>query len=254
MNLNGGVESRDRPGSGPEPPAFEEIQGFTFAAAITSTHHRSLNRRKQIAQLSPSASFGYTTSSSVIFVTMSEFFEAHDPSDPAFYGPSQTALLLLDFHNLLVEKLGGPSAPAALDTAARLRSWAKSRGIVIIATMKGQDGEEAPVLSQDTDTNDHTFLRTPGYVSALQSPGLLDFLRGKGIKSLIMTGLSTSGCVLRTAIPATEADFVVTVVSDACADPVESNHGFLIERILPSRAHVLTASQVLAMYGDRSDA
>lgn len=203
---------------------------------------------------------------------MSEFFESQDPSNPGFYGPSQTALLLLDFHNLLVNKLGGPAAAAALDTAARLRSWAKSRGILvihalidtnasppptakgaerltkIIATMKGRDGEEASVLLQDADTNDYTFSRTPGYVSALQSPGLLDFLRDKGIKSLIMTGLSTSGCVLRTAIPATEADFVVTVISDACADPVKGNHGFLIEKILPSRAHVLTASQVLAIF------
>jgi nicotinamidase-related amidase len=209
---------------------------------------------------------------------MSELFDSHDPSNPAYYRPSQTALLLLDFHNILVEKFGGPAAPAALDTAARLRTWAKSCGMVVIhalidtnasppptakgaerltrivATMKDRDGEEAPVLLQDTDSNDHTFRRTPGYISALQSPGLLDFLRRSGIKSLIMAGLSTSGCVLRTAVPATEEDFVVTVVSDACADPVDGNHDFLIERILLSRAHVLTASQVLDGYTNPTNA
>lgn len=199
---------------------------------------------------------------------MSESTESHDPSDPAYYGPSETALLLLDFHNLMVEKLGGPGAPEALDTAVSLRTWAKSRGIIVIhalldtkasppptakgaerlkrivASMEDRDGAEASILLQDSDSNDHTFLRTPGYVSALQSPGLLDFLRYSDLMSLILAGLSTSGCVLRTAVSATEADFVVTIVRDACADPVDGNHHFLIEKILPSRAHILTASQL----------
>ncbi|KAG9694565.1 hypothetical protein KCU95_g5648, partial [Aureobasidium melanogenum] len=209
---------------------------------------------------------------------MSELFDSHDSSNPAYYSPSQTALLLLDFHNIVVEKFGGPAAPAALDTAARLRTWAKSCGIVVIhalidtnasppptakgaerltrivATMKDRDGEEAPVLLKDTGSSDHTFRRTPGYISALKSPGLLDFLRRSGIKSLVLAGLSTSGCLLRTAIPATEEDFVVTVVSDGCADPVDGSHDFLIEKILPSRAHVLTASQLVDGYGNRVDA
>lgn len=209
---------------------------------------------------------------------MSKLFHSDDPSDPAHYGPSQTALLLLDFHNLMVEKLGGPAAPAALDVAARLRKWAKTRGIVVIhalidtnasppptakgaerlsrivATMQERYGEEAAVLLQNTDADDHAFLRAPGYVSALQSPRLLDFLHRRGIKSLILAGLSTSGCVLRTAVFATETDFVVTTVSDACADPVEGNHDFLVGKILPSRAHVLTASQLINGYGIGPDA
>ncbi|KAK5999323.1 hypothetical protein QM012_005598 [Aureobasidium pullulans] len=209
---------------------------------------------------------------------MSQLFDPHDPSNPAYYGPSQTAVLLLDFHNLMVEKLGGPAAHAALDTAARLRIWARSSGIVVIhalidpdasppptakgaerlarivATMKDRDGEETSALLQNTDSNDHTFSRTPGYVSALQSPGLMDFLLRRGIKSLILAGLSTSGCVLRTAVPATEADFIVTIVSDACADPVDGNHDFLIQKILPSRAYVLTLSDLLNEYGARDNA
>lgn len=96
--------------------------------------------------------------------------------------------------------------------------------------------------------------QTPGYVSALQSPGLLDFLRRSDIKSFIIAGLSTSGCVLRTAVPATEGDFVVTVVSDACADSVDGNHDFLIEKILLFRAHVLTASQMLDGYTNTPNA
>ncbi|KAG9836549.1 hypothetical protein KCU68_g10773, partial [Aureobasidium melanogenum] len=139
-----------------------------------------------------------------------------------------------------------PSPPPTAKGAERLTR--------IVATMKDRDGEEAPVLLKDTGSSDHTFRRTPGYISALKSPGLLDFLRRSGIKSLVLAGLSTSGCLLRTAIPATEEDFVVTVVSDGCADPVDGNHDFLIEKILPSRAHVLTASQLVDGYGNRVDA
>lgn len=45
-------------------------------------------------------------------------FDATDKSNPGHYGPYQTALLLLDFHTLFVERNGGPRARAALEVAA----------------------------------------------------------------------------------------------------------------------------------------
>jgi nicotinamidase-related amidase len=65
---------------------------------------------------------------------------------------------------------------------------------------------EPQELMEGGDDMDVTFKRRPGYVSALKSPGLEDFLREKGIQSLFLAGLSTSGCVLRTALAAGDAD------------------------------------------------
>ncbi|KAI5458820.1 Isochorismatase-like protein [Mariannaea sp. PMI_226] len=197
---------------------------------------------------------------------------APDLSSPFSYNGSTTALLLLDFHSLLVDVVGGAKAAAAVSVAANMRTWAKSQGITVIhalididdtpfptckdakrilefaAAMKKSGAEESPQLGQSLDDNEVMFKRKPGYVSALKSPGIEEFLAKKGIKSLIMTGLSTSGCVLRTAYPAADAEFVVSVISDACADRDEEVHELVLKKLLPSRAHVGSASQFQQEY------
>lgn len=193
-----------------------------------------------------------------------------DPSTPAHYFPSQTALLLLDFHSYFVDNLGGSAASDAAAVAASMRTWALSHGIPVIhapldteqkpfptckdagrfelvtKTMKDSGGarEPANLLPTGAPTEDEpTFPRRPGYVSALTAPGLREYLDGRDIKSLLMCGLSTSGCVMRTAMPATDAEYVVTVVSDGCADPKEGLHEVVLE-LLRNRAYVMSAGEV----------
>ncbi|KAI2633592.1 Isochorismatase hydrolase [Hypomontagnella submonticulosa] len=194
-------------------------------------------------------------------------FNPADITTPGHYGPSQTALLLLDFHTMLVRKVGGPKAVAALETAAKVRAWAKSQGIQVIhclidfedtpfptcmgadklgqmvAMAKADGGEEAIELSEGGSDGEVTFTRKPGHVSALKSPGLEDFLKQKGVTSLVLTGLSTSGCVMRTAVAATDAEYVVTVISDGCADPAEDVHEVMVGKVLSSRGYVVTAAE-----------
>ena len=193
-------------------------------------------------------------------------FDAADKTTPGYYGSTQTALLLLDFHSLFVQIAGGAAAPAALTVAAKMASWARSQGIQvihglvdvnskpcetckdanrlvgIISAMKEGDGEEPAKLTEGAE-NDITFTRTPGHVSALKSLGLTEFLQRKGIKSLVLTGLSTSGCVMRTAVAATDAEYVVTTISDACADPGDGVHDMMIGKILNNRGYVCTAAE-----------
>lgn len=190
-----------------------------------------------------------------------------DPSDlttPGHYAASQTALLLLDFHQAFIEKAAGPDATVAFHNAARLRLWARSKGIQVIhclidgqaipfPTCKGfvrfegiaraMANDEPQELLEGGDNGDVTFKRRPGYISALKSPGLEDFLREKGIQSLFLAGLSTSGCVLRTALAAGDAEFVVTVVADGCADARKEVHDVALE-IMGNRGYVATAEDI----------
>ncbi|KIW58564.1 hypothetical protein PV05_03072 [Exophiala xenobiotica] len=201
--------------------------------------------------------------------TLEDMFNAADIATPGYYGPSETALLLLDFHTMFVKQAGGEKAPAALEVAANLRTWAQTQGIQVIhalidinmtpfptcknserftsigAAMKstGTDVEPHELLSKSgSGVDDVTFTRRPGYVSALKSPGLDDFLQKKGIKSLVLTGLSTSGCVARTTFAATDAEYVVTVISDGCAERDEDVHDMMVQRLFNSRAYVATAA------------
>ncbi|KAJ6121110.1 Isochorismatase hydrolase [Penicillium sp. IBT 18751x] len=189
-----------------------------------------------------------------------------DKSCPSHWGPSQTALLLLDFHSMFVSRLP-EKGPAAVKVAAEMKTWAKSKGIkvvhalidfsaspfetckgserlaAIVEAMKEHGATESSELLQDTD-DEVTFLRRPGYVSALKSPGLDDYLKKNNIKSLLLAGLSTSGCVTRTAIPACDEEYVVTTISDACADSDDELHRVMLEKVLNNRGYVSSANEI----------
>jgi nicotinamidase-related amidase len=53
----------------------------------------------------------------------------------------------------------------------------------------------------------------------------LDFtLRQKGIRTLVVTGVATWACVLKTVLDACEMGYEVMVPADACASPVPEGH------------------------------
>ncbi|KAI4850299.1 Isochorismatase hydrolase [Aureobasidium sp. EXF-8846] len=199
-------------------------------------------------------------------------FDANDRTNPAYYGPSQTAFLLLDFHTMFVQH-SGPSATLAVAVAAKFKRWAASQGILvihvlidtskppfptckdgrryqtIISAMESSNTTVEPAeLIGDAEEENLTFLRRPGHISALRSPGLMELLAKKGMESLLLAGLSTSGCVLRTASQATDEDFVVTVLRDGCADAKEGLHDMLMDRILDARGYVFTAEYFQELY------
>ena len=203
-------------------------------------------------------------------------FNPSDPSNPAHYSPFQTALLLLDFHTTFLKALG-PSSSPAVTTAANLRKWAKYQNIhvlhclvdtsnppsfstcksnnmveEVVASMIGSlDAEEPASLVENVDGDggeEVTFTRPACYGSALKSPGLLQYLQKNGIKSLILAGISSAGVLLRTALAATDEEFVVTVVEDGCAEFKEEVHEVLMRDVLPARAYVVRAGTFMEGY------
>ena len=198
-------------------------------------------------------------------IVTAHMFNSSDKTTPGAYGPSQTALLLIDFHTRFVEKVGGPNAPAALQVATELRSWAKAQGIQVIQclldaktapypTLKGVQryagvmemmsapggGGELHEKLQGGDHDDTVFRRRPGHASAFYSPGLDEFLKNKCITSLIIAGLPTSGSVGRTAFAAADAEYVTTVISDACVDPQQDMHEAMVDTLLGAKGWVST--------------
>ena len=65
-----------------------------------------------------------------------------------------------------------------------------------------------------------------------------------GVDTLILAGISTSGVVLSTVRDASDRDYRVLVVADATADRESDVHQFLIERIFPRQADVITTAQL----------
>jgi nicotinamidase-related amidase len=81
-------------------------------------------------------------------------------------------------------------------------------------------------------------------VGAFSTTDLDAQLRDRGIDTLILAGISTSGVVLSTVRDASDRDYRVLVLADATADPEPEVHEFLIERILPRQADVITTAQL----------
>ena len=186
---------------------------------------------------------------------------------PGHYRPQQTALLLLDYSHFIINNTGA-KAHSAVKVATSMRAWARSHGIEVIHCLIDFSGDTDPLHTykdlsrlqgliarvQTSESGsepaellegaaDKTFYRRLGNISAIHPADVKQYLRGKGIKSLVIMGLSTSGCVLRTSFEAAEEGFVVTIISDGCADRDQDVHEVLFSKVLQQAAFAMTAAE-----------
>ena len=204
-------------------------------------------------------------------------FDAQNPCSPLSVSNSQTALLLLDYQNLAIASLG-EDATKLVSTAKTMQRWAVENQIKVIHCLvetKGQTPkpsmkmagrfkmlqeklQETPALGDEDErlasiSADEQFdKRRPGYVSALQGPKLGEILAAAKVKSLILAGLSTSGCLLSTCRAATDSEYIVTVIEDACADPVPGLHDMMMTHVISSTAHVAKGDDLMEIWKTKS--
>jgi nicotinamidase-related amidase len=116
----------------------------------------------------------------------------------------------------------------------------------IVSDPTGKAASEPPEIAFNSEASngEYKVLKHPGTVSGLKSTEAADILTKHEIKSIIICGLSTSGAVLRTAVPTSDDGFIVSVIEDACADQ-EALHETLMKSVLPSRAHVAKADEFM---------
>ncbi|OAG37851.1 hypothetical protein AYO21_07957 [Fonsecaea monophora] len=200
-------------------------------------------------------------------------FSPGDLSSPLSISPHETAVLLMDYQNMTLAGIGDVAATSVLNIASQMRDWALDKEMTVFhclidaspgskppnhsriaarwkmyeTKLDGNPwyGREAETLSVKRHPDrELSFVRTPGFISALESHGLSSLLKEKGVKSLIIGGISTSGCVLSTTRAATDRGYIVTVMEDACFDPVPGVHAMLVTHVLPMSAHVATSWEI----------
>lgn len=74
-------------------------------------------------------------------------------------------------------------------------------------------------------------------------------LRERGIETLLIAGVATSGAVLSTVRDAADRDYRLVVLSDICADADPEMHDFLTERVLPRQAYVTETERLERLFG-----
>ena len=109
---------------------------------------------------------------------------------------------------------------------------------------RGESGAIHPALTPAVDD----LVVTKSRISAFAGTDLDLLLRARGIDTLILLGVATSGVVLSTFLVAYyDADYEVLVIRDCCADLEEELHQTLLEKHFPRFGSVVRASEFQKM-------
>jgi nicotinamidase-related amidase len=109
--------------------------------------------------------------------------------------------------------------------------------------MMSFDTEEGTRIPASVAPQPDDIVITKRRVSAFTGSDLEVVLRSLEIKHLVLTGIATSGVVLSTVREAADKDYILTVLSDCCADRDEEVHHLLTTKIFPRQAEVITSDE-----------
>ncbi|MFC5403249.1 cysteine hydrolase family protein [Cohnella soli] len=178
---------------------------------------------------------------------------------------SNAALLLMDVQNAIAGRYADAAGADVLHPFRRALEAARNRGIpVIFVRLAFREGypEISPRNKMFSRVADAWGAMSPAdfgaqiheavqplpvepivtklRVSAFVGSDLEVILRSRGIDTLILSGIATSGVVLSTLREAADKDYALTVLSDACLDADPEVHRVLVEKVFPRQADVLT--------------
>lgn len=183
---------------------------------------------------------------------------------------NRPALLLIDFARCYFDDSSPLRAPVerAREQASRLAIEARRRGVPVVFTrveypadkdagparlfrkkIAGlscwETGNPMGAFTEDLRPASGDIVVTKQFPSAFFGTDLADQLRALEIDTVIVAGLTTSGCVRATALDALCHGFVPLVVRDACGDRDSSIHEANLFDLGAKYADVVTTSQGL---------
>jgi nicotinamidase-related amidase len=184
--------------------------------------------------------------------------------------PRSTALLVMDYQNGFL-----PTVPEPVQLVRRVRTVidaTRSAGGTIAyvrLAFTDPDYEQVPALNKafgpvaekrllhaSTDETAVLDELSPAEgdiivrktrVGAFSTTNLDKQLRDRGIATLVLTGIHTSGVVLSTLREAADGDYKLYVLADATADPDAETHAILHSRVFPQQADVLSTEEYLSL-------
>ncbi|MEV6025742.1 cysteine hydrolase [Streptomyces sp. NPDC052036] len=176
--------------------------------------------------------------------------------------PKRTALLAMDFQNGIVQTITEPDAlvERVKGAIADVRAAGGVIGYVRVAFTEDDWGtipERNKTFSavaaarlmhhEDQSTQiDERIAPADGDIvvrkvrfGGISTTDLLEQLDARGIDTLVLSGISTSGVVLSTLMDAADRDYHVYVLTDGVADHDPEVNRVLVEKVFPSRAHLV---------------
>ncbi|MER6947514.1 cysteine hydrolase [Nonomuraea sp. NPDC000554] len=187
--------------------------------------------------------------------------------------PRTTALLVMDYQQAILASLPGPANPEALlsrvaDTIADMRAHDAAIAYVRVGFTEAEwaaippanktfsfIGRQHLMHHEEPDTAFHDRLAPePGDITvrktrygALSTTDLDRQLRDRGITTLVIAGITTSGVVLSTVTDAADRDYRLYILSDCVTDPDPQTHHTLMTGIFPKLAHVIDTAELRSL-------
>jgi nicotinamidase-related amidase len=184
--------------------------------------------------------------------------------------PRRAALLVMDYQPAIIGRLSDPDpllarANQAIAAARRAGATvgyvrvaladddyaavpASNPAFAAIAASRAMHAEapETAVDERVAPQPDDIVVRKTR-VGALSTTDLHEQLRERGIDTLILAGIATSGVVLSTVRDAADRDYRVLVLEDASADPDAEVHRVLTGKVFPRQADVIVTEQLAGL-------
>jgi nicotinamidase-related amidase len=182
--------------------------------------------------------------------------------------PSRTALLVMDYQSGILNRTEDPDALAAKARAAidTMRGAGATIGYVRVAFTDADleampDGapmarvKAMPAGSMSADSPatqvdervapvDGDIVVRKTRVGAFGTTDLDQQLRARGVDTLVLAGISTSGVAISTLVEAHDLDYRLFVLADATADPDPGLHASLIGGYFLKRAEVIEVADL----------
>ncbi|SEG57748.1 Nicotinamidase-related amidase [Nonomuraea solani] len=188
--------------------------------------------------------------------------------------PRTTALLVMDYQRGILASLPEPAdAEALLSRVAGAIAGMRAYGAVIAYVRAGFTeadwaaippanrtfsviGRQHLLHHEEPDTAFHERLAPePGDITvrktrygALSTTDLDRRLRDRGVTTLVIAGLTTSGVVLSTVTDAADRDYRLYILSDCVADPDPKIHQTLMSGVFPRMAHVIDTAGLRSIF------
>lgn len=184
---------------------------------------------------------------------------------PEPINPSETALLIMDYQNGIIPLVSNPEKLLAgvRQTIDLVRSHGATVGYVRIgfadaSEIRGPMGKRLGPAAQEHFHADHAntqihpdvapevgdIVVRKNRVGPFGSTDLQEQLESRGINTLVLAGISTSGVVLSTVRDAFDRDYRLIVLADLCADSDAEVHAVLTKKIFPNQADVISAAEL----------
>ncbi len=184
--------------------------------------------------------------------------------------PSRTALLLMDYQNAIVGSIAEPEP--VLDRARQALDWARKNDVQVVYVRVAfapedyakvpshsktfaqvaeskylADGSPEAALHESFEVRDVDIHARKTRFGAFSTTDLYGDLHARGVDTLVIGGISTSGVVLSTLRDAGDRDFRLLVLADATADHDPEVHRVLIEKVFPHQADIVRTDDLVAL-------